>query len=178
MLRSVAQTLTREQAIGPLTHEFETALRELLPSQLTLSDTDVRALAQSAAIDAIGKHFWQAAVGELLDWRDVAARLNVRSRQAVNARYRRGRLLGFERDGRPVFPAWQFDAAGKLYKQVPAVIVAFREQGVTDGRLIVSWFSGNQDELDGLAPIAWVRAGKPLGPLVLAARRAAFQMAA
>lgn len=174
----MAQTLTREQAIGPLTHEFETALRELLPSELAMNDTDVRSLAQSAALDAIGRHFWQAATGELLDWRGVAAYLNVHSRQAVNARYRRGRMLGFERDGRPAFPAWQFDVAGKLYKQVPAVLTAFREQGVTDGRKIVSWFGTEQDELDGLTPVAWMRAGKPLAPMVLSARRAAFQLAA
>ncbi len=174
----MAQTLTREQAIGPLTHEFESALRELLPSEVTLTDTDVRALAQSAAMDAIGKHFWREATGELLDWRSVASRLGVHSRQAVNARYRRGRLLGFERDGRPVFPAWQFDAAGKLYKQVPAVLSAFREQGVTDGRMVISWFATEQDDLEGASPIAWVRTGKPLGPLLLAARRAAFQLAA
>jgi hypothetical protein len=174
----MAQTLTGDQAIGPLAHEFELALRELLPSEVTISDAEVPALAQSAAIDAIGKHLWREATGELLDWRGVASRLGVHSRQAVNARYRRGRLLGFERDGRPVFPAWQFDGSGRLYRQVPAVLSAFHEQGVTDGRMVVSWFATEHEGLSGSTPLTWVRSGKPIEPLLLAARRAAFQLAA
>lgn len=174
----MAKTLTREQAIGPITREFETTLRELLPPTVSLTEADVRTLAHTAAIDAVGRHLWRDATGELLDWRGVASRLGVHSRQAVNARYRRGRLLGFEREGRPVFPAWQFDPAGRLYKHVPAVLAAFREQGVTDGRMIVSWFVTEQDELEGCTPIAWLQTGKALEPLILAAKRAGFQLAA
>lgn len=168
----MATILESKRAREFLTQRYREALAQVLPDDLSLSEDEARRAAEWAAIDTIGKHLWTVAFGEVWDWRRAAERLRVTSRQAVQARVHRGTLLGLAQDGRVVFPSWQFTPAGGPYPIMKRVLRIFREGGLSDPRLVVAWFSTEQDELEGQRPVDWMRGDGPPEPLLVAARRA------
>ncbi|HEY3118657.1 MAG TPA: hypothetical protein VGK54_18090 [Chloroflexota bacterium] len=170
----MATILESKQTREFLTQRYREALGQVLPDGLSLSEDEAGRAAEWAAIDTVGKHLWTVALGDLWDWRRAAERLHVTSRQAIQARAHRGTLLGLAQDGRLVFPSWQFTPTGGLYPIVKRVLRIFRDLGLSDPRLVVSWFSTEQDELEGQRPVDWMRGDRPPEPLLLAARRAAF----
>ncbi len=174
----MATVLESKRTRDFLTERYRAALAEVLPDDLELSEEDAGRAAEWAAIDTIGKHLWAVAAGELWDWRRVAERLHVSTRQAVQARVHRGTLIGLPRQGRTAFPAWQFGPTGVPYPAVKRVLRVFRDAGIGDAWLVISWFSTDQDELQGQRPVDWMRADRSIEPLLLAARRAAFALMA
>jgi hypothetical protein len=153
-------------------------LEEGWPEDGRLDDSTAEQLARLAARDVVGKYLWLSALGEVCDSREIATRLGVNSRQAVQARYRRGTLLGVEQSGRIAFPAWQLDPSGRPYPVMIRVIRAFRAEGITDPWVIVSWFATSQDDLDGSTPLEWMRQGRPMLALERAAAQTAYRLAA
>lgn len=174
----MATILESKRAREFLTQRYREALAQVLPDDLSLSEDEARRAAEWAAIDTIGKHLWTVALGDVWDWRRAAERLHVTTRQAVQARAQRGTLLGLMQDGRVGFPSWQFTPAGGPYPIMKRVLRTFRDHGLTDPRLVVSWFATEQDELEGQRPVDWMRGDCPPEPLLLAARRAAFALMA
>ena len=152
-------------------------LEDVWPSNERLDDATAEQLARLAAKDVVGKYLWLSALGDLCDSREAAARLRVSSRQAVQARYRRGTLLGVEQAGRIAFPAWQFDTSGRAYPAIAHVIRAFRAEGINDPWVIVSWFATPQDDLDGSTPLDWMRNNRPELALDRAAAQTAYRLA-
>lgn len=173
----MATVLKSKRARDFLGQRYRDALDQLLPDELTLDEDEARRAAEWAAIDTIGKHLWTRALGELWDWRNAAKQMRVTTRQAVQAKVHRGTLLGIEQGRRVLLPSWQFAPAGGPYPILKRVLREFRDKGLWDPRLITSWFSTEQDELEGRRPVEWMRAERPAGPLLLAARRAAVALA-
>jgi hypothetical protein len=64
----------------------------------------------------------------------LSARLG-RDRQTIDRLRRSGQLLGVRGDGGYVFPAWQFDAHGRVLPALPRVIAVARSLGLSDERL-------------------------------------------
>lgn len=166
------------QPLQRLLDAFRQQLEDVWPEQASLDDGTADELGRLAARDVVGKYLWLSATGELCDSSQAAARLGVRSRQAVQARYRRGTLLGVEQGGRIAFPAWQFSPSGQPYAALARVIQAFRVEGISDPWVVISWFSTPQDELDGSTPLDWMRQGRPELALERAAAHTAFRLAA
>jgi hypothetical protein len=64
----------------------------------------------------------------------LGARLG-RDPQSLDRLRRAGQILGVRRNGGYAFPAWQFDAQGRVIDGIPRVIEAARSAGVPDERL-------------------------------------------
>ena len=64
----------------------------------------------------------------------LGARLG-RDPQILDRLRRAGEILGVRRIGGFAFPAWQFDAQGRVVEGVPRVIGAARSAGMSDERL-------------------------------------------
>ncbi len=167
-----------KQRFERLLDSLRNQLEDVWPSDGRLDDSTAEQLARLAARDVVGKYLWLSALGNLCDSQEAAARLGVGSRQAVQARYRRGTLLAVEQRGRIAFPAWQFDASGQSYPAIAHVIRAFRAEGINDPWVIVSWFSTPQDDLDGSTPLDWMRKRRPELALERAAAQTAYRLAA
>jgi hypothetical protein len=58
-----------------------------------------------------------------------------RDPQALDRLRKAGQILGVRRNGGYAFPAWQFDAQGRILDGIPQAIAAARSAGVTDERL-------------------------------------------
>jgi len=167
-----------KRRLDRLVTSFRSHLEDAWPAEGQLDDATAEQLARLAARDVVGKYLWLSALGDVYDSHDVAARLGVSSRQAVQARYRRGTLLGVEQGGHLAFPAWQFDPSGQPYSAMAHVIRAFRAEGITDPWVIVSWFSSSQDDLDGNTPLQWMRQDRPALALASTAAQTAYRLAA
>lgn len=83
------------------------------------------------------------------------------SDQAVRNRLAAHTLIGIKtRDGRWVFPAWQFRVRpGRLTVRTD-VIDLWRRLPVDDGTLdawtLMAWMTGARKDLDGLSPLEWL----------------------
>ncbi|TRW46371.1 hypothetical protein [Georgenia yuyongxinii] len=113
------------------------------------------------AAEAVGPVYFTAdlvewlGVGEAeLEWR--AAALKVLAIRTADA------LL--------VFPAWQFDEDGQVLPGVTETLRALATGGLDDFTHVL-WFGGASDELDGLSAVEWLTQGRPVEPVVAAARK-------
>ena len=92
-------------------------------------------------------------------------------RQALYKRVRVGALLGIPGRGITYFPTWQFDHDLQPRKAVKDVITTFRNAGVDDPRLVLSWAAKEQPELKGKggphSPREWIARGGEEDPLLL-----------
>jgi hypothetical protein len=108
---------------------------------------------------------WAEQVGPAYTAKQVAALLGV-TRQAV--RQRRGLLRLEQRNGKTVYPVWQFDGATVLPGIQKVVLVL--TPAVASPWTIASWLTSPNAELDGLRPYEELRHGN-LTPVVEAAQR-------
>lgn len=145
---------------------------------LELGDEDLnqeaqQALGRRAALLGAAEIAWRDHLGPLLHWQQVAEILqSVTTRQGVNDRGRRGRLLAVEtKAGQVLYPAFQF-RGGRALPSLPELLAAFKDTD-TSPWTVASWFVTPQDELEGQTPALWLSAGRPTEPVKLAARRTA-----
>lgn len=138
---------------------------------------DVRSLGRRAALLAVADTVWHRHLGPLLTTKQVAELLGVGTRQAVNDRVRRHRLLALPSGDRDLaYPAFQFDERGMPYAALAPVLEAFAAARLSPPT-ISSWFVTPQPALDGDTPAAWLSHGGDRERLVGAARRTASRTA-
>lgn len=104
-------------------------------------------LARAVLEQDVADREWALQIGPSLAQRDVA-RLLGRSEQAASKDTRLLRI--HNRDGRPVYPVFQFDGR----RQKPGVASVVKTlAGVLEPLTVASWFTGPNRALGGRAPI-------------------------
>lgn len=143
-----------EDPFGAVADIFATELRSLLGDALPDAGVVRRAARLAAAEQA-----WVQRLGEVWETGGVVAALGV-SKQRVSALANSHRLIVLPRDGRPVFPAWQFAGTKAADRACLAgahwILV---QKGGIDPWSAASWFLAEHPELDGNDPVAWLRGG-------------------
>ncbi len=135
------------------------------------------AFGRRAAILAAADVLWRRHLGRLLATEEVRQLLGVGTRQAVSDFVRRRRLLAIRgTDGRLLFPAFQFSAAGRPLGALEAILSAFARADV-DELTIASWFMSPQDLLEDRTPADWLHSGGADALVIEAARRTASELA-
>ncbi len=161
--------MTTLEWIDDATAAFETALGELVGArQPTLDPAEA---GRRAALRAVAGTMWGDAVGPFFDTEGVMALLGGVSKQAIHDRVRRHRLLALRTgSGRLVYPAAQF-----VDEQVVVglgKVLAILVPDDAEAWMVASWLTTNDPDLDGLCPIAALRAGA-VDDVVAAARQVA-----
>jgi hypothetical protein len=120
---------------------------------------------------------WREVLGPLLDTEGVRDLLGLKNRGQVRDLTASGRLLTLESsEGHELYPAFQFDASGSPYSEIPRVIEIF--SGIVETPyMIASWLVSPQDLLEGETPAAWLRSGRDSELVFEAARRSAAPLA-
>lgn len=146
--------------------ELEDVLGEASPDE-------VRAHGYDAAQRALAPLVWRAVTGEALTTEQVRHLLGV-SRQALHKRIAAGSLIGVPFDRTTLFPTWQFDGDG-IRAIVSAIVDTFRREvgEDVDPRMIASWATTPQPELDDETPAEFLRHHRDDVAVVRAAERAA-----
>lgn len=156
---------------------FEEALAELGVDEFDPEIGGARALGRKGALLAVAGTVWRRHLGPSLNTRQVAELLGVGTRQAVNDRVRRRRLLALPtREGDLAYPVFQFDDRGRPYPALGPVLEAFAASGLSP-YTIGSWLVTAQGALDGVTPVDWLREGRDPERLVTAARRSVSRSA-
>lgn len=156
---------------------FEEALVELGFDEDDPAVGDVRSFGRRAALLVAADTVWGRHLGPMLSTKQVIQLLRVTTRQAVNDRVRRHRLLALPGHDRELdYPAFQFRANGEPYPGVPAVLKAFSTAGISPPT-IASWFVTPQPDLDGVTPVEWMAAARDDNELAHAAQRSAQRLA-
>lgn len=128
---------------------------------------DAVALARSILEQSLADHDWASQLGPALTQRDVAGLLG-KSEQAVSKDPRLLRLRN--RDGRPVYPVFQFDGRALVDGFDEAVAIL---DSVAEPLTVAAWFTGSQPDLDDKRPIDALRSGDIARVIGLAGRFAA-----
>jgi len=135
---------------------FESALIELVGEQQP--QLDAAEAGRRAALKAVSGAMWTNTVGPFYDTEGVMTLLGGVSKQAVNDRVRRHRLLALRTgSGRLVYPAAQFcdervvDGLGDVLD----VLVPDN----TEAWMVASWLTTPDPELDARSPITALHAG-------------------
>ncbi len=123
-------------------------------------------LARTILEQDLADRAWGEQVGPALSQRDVA-RLLGKSEQAVSKDRRLLRVRN--RDGRPVYPVFQFH--GRAHKPGVAEVVAALA-GVVEPLTVASWLTARNSQLDGHRPIDVIDGGQPERAVQLARRLA------
>jgi hypothetical protein len=156
---------------------FRRTLHELGFDDQQALVADPARFGQRAALLAAAEGLWGQQLGESLGLAEVKALLGVTSRQAVHDLVRRGRLLGLPlRNGRVVYPRFQFGPDGRPHPTLAAVLAALRD-GTANPWTMASWFTTEHLELEGMTPAAWLQEGMDPERLVIVARRSAAPLA-
>lgn len=159
-----AEALSAQEAAGVA---FVEALGEVLGER----PLSVQA-ARRAALAAAATTVWEDVVGPLLSGQQVRELMGGVSRQRLEQLAGSGRLIVLEeRSGQRRYPAWQFGRDSRPL----AALVAAHQRLVTDGEMspwsAASWCVHEHDELGGLSPLDWARAGRDPDYLALVAGR-------
>jgi hypothetical protein len=113
---------------------------------------------------------WHVRFGPLLDTRRAQALLGVKSHQDFHQLIEDRQLLAFSgHEGQMVVPAFQIGDNRSPMPAVPAVLGALAENEIL-GWKVATWLFNTRDDLDGQAPIAWLRAGRDVDRVLVAAR--------
>lgn len=160
-------------AMTAATEAFEEALTGLGLDAHLDELGDLRALGRRAALLAVAGTVWERHLGPLLTSRQVAELLGGTTRQAVSDRVARGRILALPEGRELTYPAFQFDARGRPYAALPAVLEVLGPH--LSPHSIGSWFVTAQADLDGATPVAWLAEGRGDEAVVEAARRTAVR---
>ncbi|HEX6900906.1 MAG TPA: hypothetical protein VF789_14375 [Thermoanaerobaculia bacterium] len=119
---------------------------------------------------------WNQILGPLFDIEQAQALMGLDSQQDVRELARKGCILVLDgSNGQDLYPAFQFDPAGRPYPEMAQVIANFSE-AVETPYTIASWFVSPQDLLDGEIPVVWLRSRKDPSRLLAAARRSAGEL--
>lgn len=152
---------------------FEETLVELGVDEGDPEMGDARALGRRAALLAVAGAVWRRHLGPLLNTKQVAELLGVRTRQAVNDRVKRHRILALPTAERDLaYPAFQFNEKGQPYPAVGRVLEVFATARLSP-HTIGSWFVTPQAALDGATPTEWMAQSRDTDRMVAAARRSA-----
>lgn len=120
---------------------------------------------------------WTEFFGPLLDAPEVARVLGVSSVQTVADLEQDKKLLALPtRDGRLVFPAFQFSQTGAIYPEIERIIAIFDDIVVTP-YTIASWLRGPKEYLQGNSPIRWLELGRDPELVIAGAEVAAARLA-
>jgi hypothetical protein len=136
--------------VDSATTAFEDALAELIgEARLDVDPTEV---GRRAALDAISGTMWADEIGPFYDTEGVMTLLGGVTKQAVNDRVRRHRLLALRTgSGRLVYPAFQFDGP-RVVTGLGAVLDTLVPDD-TEAWLVASWLSTDDPALRDRAPI-------------------------
>jgi len=164
-------------ATGAAGAAFEQTLAELGVDESDPAIGDADSFGRRAALLAISGTVWRRHLGPLLDTKQVAELLGVRTRQAVNDRVRRHRILALPTQDRGLtYPTFQFDARGQPYAALAPVLEVFSAARLSP-YTISSWFVTRQPALDGCTPAEWLAKTGDVERLVTSARRSATRSA-
>jgi hypothetical protein len=167
---STAEYLDRSAAA------FKDQLALMLKQGVSLG-TDPEILGRRAAGSVMAGRRWAEDVGPFYDTDGARAALGGVTKQAVSDRVRRGALLGLPLRGdgagrtRLVYPVWQFDVLDSLHEVLPRA--GYDVERPAAAWTVATWLTTPDARLDGLAPVAMLRAGHAAAVLVLAAEVAA-----
>lgn len=135
---------------------FESALVDLIGEQRP--HIDAAEAGRRAALKAISGAMWTDAVGPFYDTEGVMSLLGGVSKQAVNDRVRRHRLLALRTgSGRLVYPAAQFHDE-RVVDGLGAVLDLLLPDN-TEAWMVASWLATPDPELGDRAPFEALRAG-------------------
>lgn len=114
-------------------------------------------------------------IGPVYETADLVSWLGI-TRQALHKRVQRHDVLALKTgDGYTIYPAWQFDADGKVR---PGVATSTRELArVMDDWMRALWFAGATPELEELSAAQWLSEGRDPATVISAAKRTAGRMA-
>lgn len=108
-------------------------------------------------------HAWDAQIGPFYDTPGVCRLLGI-SKQAVADRVRRRTILsGTSRQGRAVYPVFQFRGR-HLVGAISEVAARFRDVPVDDWA-VSAWFTTPAADLDGKTPARWLLDNGPVDPV-------------
>jgi len=156
---------------------FQETLAELGVDELDPEIGDAGALGRKAALLAVAGMVWRRHLGPLLNTKQVADLIGVGTRQAVNDRVKRHRILALPTTERDLaYPAFLFDDRGQPYRALAPVLEAFASARLSP-HTISSWFVTPQAALDGETPAAWLAEHGDPERLLRAARRSASRTA-
>jgi hypothetical protein len=161
------------------TEIFKQTLERLeLPEGRLSNPQEQERLGRRAALLATSEIVWDEHLGPMYGWSDVAEILGtVSTRQGVSDLARRGRLLALPTaGGRVVYPAFQFHGS----RTIPGLteLLAVLAQTGASAWTRASWFQSDQDELDGLSPVAYLMEHGLDDRVMVSVQRAAARLAA
>lgn len=111
-------------------------------------------------------------IGPFYDTAGVMKILGGVSKQAVEARRRKGTILALRTSDRKfVYPLFQF-AEGTVNRALLPAIHALRTSPAWSAAL---WFVTDNDDLDGMRPLEWVTTGLPAKTVEISAQRTAAE---
>lgn len=106
----------------------------------------------------------RATVEQAFSAQAVAARLDL-TPAAVQSLVDQGNLYCFTYARRQKFPSWQFTDDGPL----PDVAPVLAALGEAHPATVAGFMTLSSDELDGLSPVQWLAAGRPVTNVVMLA---------
>lgn len=135
---------------------FEAALLDLIGEQQP--QLDAAEVGRRAALKAVSGAMWTDALGPFYDTEGVMSLLGGVSKQAVNDRVRRHRLLALRTgSGRLVYPAAQFHDE-RVVDGLGAVLDVLMPDN-TEAWMVASWLTTPDPDLGGDAPVEALRRG-------------------
>lgn len=143
--------------VGTASTAFEAALADLIGAKTP--DVDASEAGRRAALRAVAGSVWTDAVGPFYDTDGVMTLLGGVSKQAVNDRIRRHRLLALRTgSGRLVYPTAQFDDHGVVDGLGDVLTVLAPDE--TEAWFVASWLTTADPALGGRTPVEALRAGE------------------
>lgn len=106
----------------------------------------------------------RATLAQTVSAQAITARLGLTS-AAVQSLVDQGNLYCFTYHGRQKFPSWQFTDDGPLPDLAPVLAALGEAHPAT----VAGFMTLSSDELDGLSPVHWLAAGRPVANVVLLA---------
>jgi len=164
--------------MAQLKHNLEHARRAYRGNNRDLSDLgspEVLANRMAAAIPLPSP--WDEALGPFYGTGQVRRLLGGITRQAVDDRIRRRRLLALRTtDGRYAYPTFQFDRHNRVLAGLPEVLRTFSSD-VVDGWTLAGWLCAKQRHLGGQSVVGWLQAGGDVNEALTLANEAAERFA-
>ena len=155
--------------VDDATAAFEAALAELIGEHPP--ERDPVAVGREAALEAVAGAVWTDQIGPFYDSEGVRVLLGNVTKQAVNDRVRRHRLLALRTgSGRLVYPTFQF----RRREVLPGLgdVLGILAPDDTEAWYVASWFTTADPRLGQRSPVEALAAGE-----LDAVRRAAREVA-